>query len=115
MNGSPFSPKDWLKRLRRAQLGQQDKCIGLAELADAIETDRAHFPSADFTLHLTELTLAIQGAGPDGASHRLTTRFDPLPLPARTAAAAPDYTGWARPAPIPRMIGAVLSKLRRNG
>jgi predicted dehydrogenase len=115
MNGSPFSPKDWLKRLRRAQLGQQDKCIGLAELADAIETDRAHFPSADFTLHLTELTLAIQGAGPDGTRQILTTTFDPLPLPARTAAAAPDYTGWARPAPIPRMIGAVLSKLRRNG
>lgn len=115
MNGSPWSPKDWLKRLRRAQLGQQDKCIGLAELVDAIETDRAHFPPADFTLHLTELTLAIQGAGPDGSSQRLKTTFDPLELPARTAAAGPDYNDWARPAPIPRMIGALLSKLRRNG
>jgi predicted dehydrogenase len=115
MNGSPFSPKDWLKRLRRSQLGQQDKCIGLAELADAIKSDRAHFPPAEFTLHLTELTLAIQGAGADGVNRRMKTTFDPLALPARTVAAAPDYKCWARPAFVPRMIGAALSKLRRNG
>lgn len=103
-----LSPKSWIKRLQRAQRGQQDKSIGLAELADAIATDRAHFPPADFTLHLTELTLAIQGAGPDGASHRLTTRFDPLPLPARPRAVAPDYKRWCRLAPVPRMIASLL-------
>ncbi|WP_299506559.1 Gfo/Idh/MocA family oxidoreductase [uncultured Roseobacter sp.] len=110
--GSPFSPKDWLKRLRRAQLGQQDKCIGLAELVEAIAMDRAHFPASDFTLHLTELTLAIQSAGPDGASQALTTRFDPLSLPARTKAVGPDYTTWSKPAPMTRALQGVLSKLR---
>lgn len=104
MNGSVLSPKDWMKRLQRRQRGQQDKCLGLAELADAIRTDRAHFPPSDFTLHLTELTLAIQGAGPNGASQTLTTGFAPLPLPARTRAAAPDYTRFRRPAGLARFV-----------
>lgn len=111
-NGSPFSPKDWLRRLRRAQLGQQDKCIGLAELADAIATDRPQFPSEDFTLHLTELTLAIQGAGPEGASRLLETSFTPLSLPARTRHAGPDYTHWAQPSVLPRIMARLLSFLR---
>ncbi|MEM8729302.1 MAG: Gfo/Idh/MocA family oxidoreductase [Pseudomonadota bacterium] len=115
MNGSLWFPQNWLKRLRRAQLGQQDKCIGLAELADAIEKDRPHFPPDTFTLHLTELTLAIQGAGPDGASHRMQTRFDPIPLPARTALAAPNYLHWAHPTLVPRLIARLLSKLRDKG
>ena len=98
-------PKGWRDRQR----GQQDKAIGLAELADAIAADRPHFPPSDFTLHLTELTLAIQGAGPDGASQRLETRFDPLPLPARTAQAGPDYANLRRLPLIPRLMGAKLS------
>ncbi|MGD1882769.1 MAG: Gfo/Idh/MocA family protein [Paracoccaceae bacterium] len=98
-------PKGWKARQR----GQQDKATGLAELADALANDRPHFPSPDFTLHLTELTLAIQGAGPDGASRSLTTRFDPLPLPERTAKAGPDYKSFRKPALIPRLLGARLS------
>jgi hypothetical protein len=105
MNGSVFSPRDWMKRLQRRQRGQQDKCLGLVELVDAIRTERAHFPSAEFTLHLTELTLAIQGAGPDGARQKLTTRFDRLPLPARTRAAGPDYSRLRRPAGLARFMG----------
>ena len=98
-------PKGWKARQR----GQQDKATGLAELADALANDRPHFPSPDFTLHLTELTLAIQGAGPDGASRSLTTRYDPLPLPERTAKAGPDYKSFRKPALIPRLLGARLS------
>ncbi|MFT6073166.1 MAG: putative dehydrogenase [Akkermansiaceae bacterium] len=114
MNGSAFSPRDWLRRVRRAQFGQQDKCIGLAELADAIATDRVAFPPPDFTLHLTELTLAIQSAGPNGASTALETRFDPIDLPEQTRKAAPDYTAWTRPTAIPRLINALLSRRRRK-
>ena len=110
--GNPLSPKTWINRLRAAQRGQQDKSIGLAELADAIATDRPHFPPSEFTLHLTELTLAIQGAGPDGARHPMQTRFDPLHLPERTRVAGPDYTHWAKPALIPRTLQALLSRKR---
>lgn len=97
-------PKGWKARQR----GQQDKAIGLAELVDAIASDRPHFPSPDFTLHLTELTLAIQGAGPNGASQQLTTRFDPLTLPDRTQHAAPDYATFRKLPLIPRLLRAKL-------
>jgi len=97
-----------LQRWKAAQRGEQDKSIGLAELADAITTGRPHFPGPDFTLHLTELTLAIQGAGPDGTSHRMETRFDPLTLPERTAKAGPDYASLRTPGLLPRLLGAKL-------
>ncbi|MBU2994066.1 Gfo/Idh/MocA family oxidoreductase [Octadecabacter sp. 1_MG-2023] len=103
-------PKAWLKRLRRREFGQQDKCLGLAELADAINTNRAHFPSPAFTLHITELTLAIQGAGPDGACQRLTTRFDPMQQSPQLRAAAPDYIKWTRLGPVPRFLSKILSR-----
>ena len=99
-----FRPKGWKARQR----GQQDKAIGLAELVDAIKTDRPHFPSADFTLHLTEITHAIQAAGPDGASQTLTTRFEPLTLPERTRKAGPDYKAHRKLPLIARLLGAKL-------
>ena len=103
-------PGAWLRRIRRAQFGQQDKMIGLAELQDAITRERPHFPSPDFTLHITELTLAIQAAGPDGASQSLQTRFTPLSPPDASRAVAPDYLAYARPGPLPRALSALLGR-----
>lgn len=105
----PFALRAWLKHWLARQKGQQDKCLGLAELVDAIETGRPQFPSPDFTLHLTELTLAIQAAGPDGARHAPTHRFDPVVMPARTRAGC-DYRKWAKPAPVPRLLQAVFAR-----
>ncbi|SFR19343.1 Gfo/Idh/MocA family protein [Poseidonocella sedimentorum] len=107
--GNPLSPKTWIARLRAAQRGQQDKCLGLAELAEAIRTERPQFPPPDFTLHLTELTLAIQGAGPDGASQDIETRFAPIALPEATRRHAPDYRPYMRPAALPRTLQKLLS------
>jgi hypothetical protein len=102
-------PKAWLRRLRRAEFGQQDKCLGLAELVAAIRADRPHFPPTDFTLHVTELTLAIQAAGPDGASHTPGTRFAPLPRP--PGATVPRYADWTRPGPVPRLLSGLIGGL----
>lgn len=107
-DGSRLSPKTWLKKLRTSQYGQQDKCAGLVELAEAIREDRPHYPSSEFTLHVTELTFAIQAAGPDGATHRLETTFDRMPLPENTRAHGPDYRQVTR-APF---AARVLSKLK---
>jgi predicted dehydrogenase len=85
-----WSPKAPLRRLKRRQFGVQDKCAGLAELAAALREGRPHFPPPDFTLHLTELTQLIQGAGPDGASRAPETSFAPLEMPPSTRA-APSY------------------------
>jgi predicted dehydrogenase len=93
-------------RWKAGQRGQQDKSIGLAELAEAIASDRPHFPPPDFTLHLTELTHLIQGAGPDGQVAKPKTRFRPLTLPERTARSEIDYATFRRPALIPRLLGA---------
>ena len=51
-------------------------------------------------MHLTELTLAIQSAGPAGCSTPMSTRFKPLSLPERTRKAGPDYARLARPASL---------------
>jgi len=104
--------RGWLRRRRRAQFGQQDKCLGLAELASAIAEDRPHFPAAEFTLHLTDLTLAIQGAGPDGCCYRPKTTFTPLALPAQSRAAAPDFAPFSRPSSVPAALARLLGGLK---
>ena len=105
--------RGWLNRLKRRQLGQQDKSVGIAELAAAIAEGRPQFPAHDFTLHLTELTLAIQGAGRAGAAQALTTRFDPLSLPEASRRAAPDYARFARHSLAERLSARLLDRLHR--
>ncbi len=87
-----WSPKDVLHAFRRRELGQQDKTIGIAELADAIRTGRPSFPPPDFTLHLTELTIAIQGAGTEGSAVKLRTSFDPIEPRPEALSSTQDYT-----------------------
>lgn len=106
-DGPAWSPRTWIKRLRRAQFGQQDKCAGLVELVAALREGRPHFPSPDFTLHVTEVTFAIQAAGPDGAAQDMQTTFAPLTLPETTRRDAPDYRGLARPPLAIRLISAM--------
>jgi predicted dehydrogenase len=110
---SPLAPhrrEGILRRLKRDQFGQQDKCAGLAELAAAIAEGRPHFPPPDLTLHLTELTLAIQAGG---GAHAMETTFSPLPLPDRLAA-GPDYTRHARPGPVPRLMERLMGNVSRS-
>jgi len=93
-----FSPGDILRTLRRRELGQQDKTVGIAELADAIRVGRPPFPSPEFTMHLTELTLAIQGAGTNSTTVKLKTRFDAISPRPEALQASQNYSlggsGW---------------------
>lgn len=73
----PLTPS----RLRRREEGEQDKVLGIAMVAHAIETGAPCPIPTDFVLHVTELTLTIQAAGRDGASHTLTTTFAPFDPP----------------------------------
>lgn len=114
LGGARWSPKAALNRLKRRQLGQQDKAIGLAELADAITTGRPHFPAPDFTLHLTELTLAIQGAGPNGSCHPMQTSFAPVELPSQTRLDAPDYSKYARLGWLERLSARLLDRMHQH-
>lgn len=114
LGGARWSLKAALNRLKRRQLGQQDKAIGLAELADAITTGRPHFPAPDFTLHLTELTLAIQGAGPNGSCHPMQTSFAPVELPSQTRLGAPDYSKYARLGWLERLSARLLDRMHQH-
>lgn len=111
---SPWLPAALVGRVRRREVGQQDKMLGVAELVDAVRTGRTPFPPPDLTLHLTELTLAIQSAGPDGSSRPLETSFTPVPLPPDVQRDAPDYRPFARPHPLARRVEGVLDRLHRH-
>ena len=113
--GGPWwNPKAALQRLKRAELGQQDKCIGIAELAAAVAAGRAQFPAPDFTLHLTELTLAIQAAGPDGSCHRMQTGFIPVALPQATRTLGRNYRSYLRPGLLDRLSSKLLDRMHRH-
>ncbi|CUH51133.1 Gfo/Idh/MocA family protein [Shimia marina] len=53
--------------------------LGPAEMLDALAEERPCRLSADFALHLNEVTLAIQNAEADGCAQDMSTRCDPLP------------------------------------
>ena len=77
----------WKTRHRRlAERGRKtvvdDRSRGVSELAAAIAEGRPSRLSPQFTLHVTELTLAIQQAGAESGAHRMTTTFSPMaPMP----------------------------------
>ena len=61
---------------------QMDFCRGVAELADAIQINRPCRLSAQFSLHVNEIVLAIQNALTDSSTYHLKTDFQPIdPMP----------------------------------
>jgi predicted dehydrogenase len=109
-----WSPGDVLRAARRRELGQQDKTVGIAELADAIQTDRPSFPPPDFTLHLTELTLAIQGAGVSSAAVPLKTTFRPISPRPETLQSRENYAKANAPGPLSRMADRWLLGMHQH-
>lgn len=56
--------------------------LGPIEMLEALAEDRRCRLSADFALHLTEVTLALQNAGETSGAVRMTTRCPPMdPMP----------------------------------
>ncbi|MDA5558610.1 Gfo/Idh/MocA family oxidoreductase [Shimia sp. MMG029] len=56
--------------------------LGPAEMLDALAEGRDCRLSADFALHLNEVTLAIQASGAENGIQEMTTRCDPVaPMP----------------------------------
>lgn len=106
-----WSPMALLAALKLRELGQQDKTLGIAELAHAIEAGRPSFPPHDFTLHLTELTIAIQSAGMRSKTHELTTTFAPVEPRAETLAAPFSYADAGKPSALGRTIERILIRL----
>lgn len=104
--------KGRLAAMKQAELNRQDKCVGIAELAEAIRTGRQQFPSHAFTLHLTELTIAIQAMGTRGQTHVLETTFDPVDMPELTRKAEINYKRFLKPRMRTRMLERVLDLIK---
>ncbi len=92
--------------VRRREVYAQDKFAGIAEMARELKADRPQYLSPDFIMHVNELTLLTQGAGPEGLAVKPTTTFAPLgPIPG-TEATIKDYRAVARPGLLERLVPA---------
>ena len=80
-------PPSALARAQVRSLGGKkvDYCLGIVEMAQAIEEGRPCRLSARYCLHNNEVVLAIQNALDTGAPYNVTTSFDP-----------PDPMPWAK-------------------
>ena len=68
--------------LRRREVYAQDKFVGIAEMARELADGRPQYLSKDFILHINELTLLVQSAGPTGIAFKPTTGFQRIgPIP----------------------------------
>lgn len=90
--------------VRRKEVYAQDKFAGIAEMAREIKSGQAQFLSPDFIMHVNELTLLTQGAGPGGVAVKPSTSFQPLgPIPGGQAVIK-DYRAATRPGLLERLV-----------
>jgi len=76
-------PPHRLSRVTARRTGREvDFCLGIAELAGAIQDRRPCRLSANYCLHTTEVVLAIHNALDSGTPYKVRTSFDPIePMP----------------------------------
>lgn len=108
----------WIKRriaaAKRAQVGAQDKMLGVAETARALRAGEPCPIPADFILHVTELTLAIQRAGTTTGGVQLATRFAPMHPMASTQADPRNFLADHRPSFIARKLDGLIDRLHKH-
>lgn len=97
--------------LRRREVYAQDKLLGVAEMVRAIGEKRQQPLPPDFLMHLNELTLMIQRAGPGGIAMRPATSFEPLRSLPDTIVPPQDYRTGYRPRFLERTLGIVVDAL----
>ncbi|PZU07026.1 Gfo/Idh/MocA family oxidoreductase [Sphingomonas sp.] len=100
--------------LRRREVYAQDKILGIAEMGKAIAEGRTQPMPPDFLMHLNEITLLVQQAGPDGRTVKPQTSFTPLAMFGDIATGQPDYRASHRPTFLERRLGRVVQSLQRR-
>lgn len=84
---APIARKVKLEQPTHAKLGRKGAAsmnfaLGIVEMRSAILEDRPCRLSSDLSLHMNEVTLALQNAGEHGGSMAMKTRFRPIaPMP----------------------------------
>lgn len=90
--------------VRRREVYAQDKLLGIAEMASDIKLGKDAYLTPEFIMHINELTLLIQGAGPKGTALEPTTSFTPLgPIPGEQTTDL-DYRTTAKPRLFERLL-----------
>lgn len=97
--------------IRRREIYAQDKFIGIAEMSKALTENRPQPLSPDFLMHVNELTLLIQRAGPDGATTKPVTSFAPIEPLAEIARAPINFRKAYRPRLMERVLGKIAEGL----
>jgi predicted dehydrogenase len=100
--------------LRRREVYAQDKILGIAEMGKALAEGRPQPMSPDFLMHLNELTLLVQGAGPVGRTVTPTTSFAPLAMFADVASGPIDYRAAHRPKVFEKLAAGLVARLQRR-
>jgi predicted dehydrogenase len=108
------TPGGLVERVKRRELGLQDKCLGIAELVEALEQGRTPFPSKEFTLHITELVWALQSAGDDGSTYTPETGFTPLQPRSRIRRPPDAYAATGVWAAFCNALGRLSARLHRH-
>ncbi len=112
--GVGTSPKHKLVSwMRRREIYAQDKFLGIAEMVLALREGRPQPLSADFLLHLNELTLLIQGAG-NGAATTPTTSFVPLDRGPETTGDPGNYRTGYRARVLEKASASLIQSLHRR-
>lgn len=100
--------------LRRREIYAQDKLLGPAEMARALAEGRPQPMQPDFLMHLNELTLLINDAGPSGVAIRPTTSFERFDLSGDVTGSPGDYRHAARPRLLEKLTGGAVAALHRG-
>lgn len=100
--------------LRRREVYAQDKLLGPAEMARAISEDRPQPMRADFLMHLNELTLLIDKAGPHGLTVQPATTFERFNLSRDVTRSPGDYRATARPGLLEPVVGSAVTAMHRR-
>jgi predicted dehydrogenase len=109
------SPKHKLVSwLRRREVYAQDKILGIAEMGRAIAEGRSQPMPPDFLMHLNEITLLVQGAGPEGRTVKPSTSFAPLAMFEDVAEGQPDYRTAHRPKFFETVAAGLIQRLQRR-
>jgi predicted dehydrogenase len=100
--------------LRRREIYAQDKLLGIAEMARALAAGRPQPMPPDFLMHINEITLMVQRAGPTGATVIPTTTFEALPPLSDFSTEPPNYLKSYRPRFMERTLTGVVAMLHRR-
>jgi predicted dehydrogenase len=99
--------------LRRKEIYAQDKLLGIAEMARAIQEMRPQPMAPDFLMHINELTLKIHQSNAHGATFKPDTTFKPFVQP-DFIGEAPDYRASYQLRLLERMLTGIIEVMHKR-